>query len=209
MLNGLVSAGVLHDGTNLSYHSPLYAEFDIGAVNLNMDHIPRSSHVSWTKADSLARNAFKDIFEEKLRDVSFEIDCTDINCTSVAHKNHLEEFTLSVLSEMEAAAKQTLPNVLYGGNKCKNSSISGWNEYVKPFAEESRFWFNIWVSAGKPRSGELFAVMKSKKSQYKYAIRRLKRCTDIINNNILIESLVNNDKCIFAEIKKLKKNTWM
>ena len=46
--------------------------------------------------------------------------------------------------------------------------------------------------------------MKSKKSQYKYAIRRLKRCTDIINNNIFIESLVNNDKCIFAEIKKLK-----
>ena len=78
---------------------------------------------------------------------------------------------------------------------------------MKPFAEESRFWHALWSSAGKPRSGELFAIMKCKKSQYKMAIRRLKRCTDIINNDKLLESLLKKDKCIFKVVKSLRKKS--
>ena len=76
---------------------------------------------------------------------------------------------------------------------------------MKLFADESRFWFNVWASAGKPQSGELFVLMRTKKNHYKYAVQILKRCTDIINNDILIESLMNINKCIFKEIKKLRR----
>ena len=79
--------------------------------------------------------------------------------------------------------------------------------YVAPYAEESRFWHSLWTSAGKPRSGELYAFMKSKKSHYKYAVRRLKRCSDMIANDNLLESLLSPDKCIFEEVKKLRKKS--
>ena len=83
--------------------------------------------------------------------------------------------------------------------------MPGWTEYVEPYAEESRFWYSLWTSAGKPREGELFSIMKSKKSHYKYAVRKLKRCVDIVSNDKFLESLLKNDTDIFKEIKKLRK----
>ena len=47
--------------------------------------------------------------------------------------------------------------------------------------------------------------MKNKKSHYKYAVRRLKRCIDIINSDMLLESLLERDKCIFKAVKTLRK----
>ena len=47
--------------------------------------------------------------------------------------------------------------------------------------------------------------MKHARSQYSYAVRRLKRCNDITQNDKLLESL-NNNTCtdIFNEIRKLR-----
>ena len=43
MLDGLVSAGVIHDGLNLSNHSPIYAKFNVGALNFKLAKtVPRS-----------------------------------------------------------------------------------------------------------------------------------------------------------------------
>ena len=79
---------------------------------------------------------------------------------------------------MEQAVKESLPQIV-PGKVVRGGGISGWNNFVKPYAEESRFWSSLWISAGKLMSGELFTLMKSKKNQYKYAVRRIKRCTDI------------------------------
>ena len=105
---------------------------------------------------------------------------------------------------MENAAKETLPCTMKG-DQHRKKGIPGWTEYVKPFSGESRFWYNIRASVGKPQTGELFAIMKCKKNQYKFAVRRLKRCTDMINNDRFIQSLLNTDSSIFTEVNKLRK----
>ena len=104
---------------------------------------------------------------------------------------------------MELAGKECLPSIFPG--KAKSKGIPGWNTYVKPYSDESRFWHGLWAAAGKPLAGELFTIMKVKKHQYKYAVRRLKRCIDILKNDKLIESLLDEDKCIFDEVRKLRK----
>ena len=114
MTEGLISAGVLHDGSNLSYHSPIYAKFDIGAIDVKLEQNCKGSHVSWLNANEQAKANFKDCFEEKLSQISYNHKCLDVHCTSAVHKNHLEDFTITVLSEMESAAKFTLPKVVYG-----------------------------------------------------------------------------------------------
>ena len=45
---------------------------------------------------------------------------------------------------------------------------AGWEEFVKPYQDESKFWFSVWVSAGKPNNGDLYRVMKQANAQYKY-----------------------------------------
>ena len=52
---------------------------------------------------------FKSLLEETLSKISYSHDCSDVNRASEIHRNHLEDFTITLLSEMETVAKQTLP----------------------------------------------------------------------------------------------------
>ena len=105
---------------------------------------------------------------------------------------------MAIMESVEAAAKECLPVV--GSGKQKSFVTPGWNEYVKPFSEENKFWYSVWVSAGKPQQGSLFSVMKSSKLQYKYAVRRLKRANDNIQNDKFLKSVIDGGTNIFAEI---------
>ena len=69
----------------------------------------------------------------------------------------------------------------------KSKPVPGWNEHIKPYAEESKFWFNIWKSDGSPQSGPVFENMRHRKKQFKFAVRRLKRCNNRILNDKFIK----------------------
>ena len=62
----------------------------------------------------------------------------------------------------------------------------------------------MWLSEGKPTEGELFVNMRLSRKQFKYAVRRLKRCSDRIRNENLADSLFNDGGNIFQEVKKLR-----
>ena len=91
-----------------------------------------------------------------------------------------------------------------GSRSPKNTP--GWNEYVKPFHEEAKFWWSLWISSGKPNdpNDSIFVNMRSSKSQYKYAIRRLKKPTEEVQNSNFINSILNGSGSIFREIKKFR-----
>ena len=91
MIGSLLSAGVLHEGSNLSYHSPIYAKFDISGLNVKLEQNIESCQISWSKADQLDKENFKNLFEEKLCEISYNLDCSDVHCSSELHKNHLED----------------------------------------------------------------------------------------------------------------------
>ena len=118
----------------------------------------------------------------------------------MAHTVEMEDYTMAILEAVESAAKKCLPST-GGGGKEKSFITPGWNEYVKPFCDESKFWQSVWLSAGQPQNGSLFNVMKKSKIQYKYAIRRLNRANQKIQND---KFLVNGGTNIFQEIKKFR-----
>ena len=94
-----------------------------------------------------------------------------------------------------------------GGGGCgkdRSFIIPGWNEYVKPFCDESKFWFSVWLSAGQPQEGSLFSVMKESKLQYKYAVSRLKRANQKIQNDKFLQGVISGGTSIFTEIKKFR-----
>ena len=69
----------------------------------------------------------------------------------------ITENTISVLEAMEAAGAECLPYTSTYTNKKKRSKVlPGWTEYIQPYADESKFWYSLWTSAGKPCQGELF-----------------------------------------------------
>ena len=110
---------------------------------------------------------------------------------------------MSVLEAVEYAAVECL--ACTGGGKQgtgHNQVVPGWADYVRPYSEESKFWFATWQSAGKPRAGALFEAMLYSKRQYKYAIRRLKRANQKIQNDKYVESIISGGVNIFKEIRK-------
>ena len=84
--------------------------------------------------------------------------------------------------------------------------MPGWNEYVKPFQDESKFWFGVWKAAGCPDYGELHDIQRTTRMQYKYAVqvRRLKRTSNDIQPQKFIDGLLTGGKNIFSEIRKFR-----
>ena len=75
---------------------------------------------------------------------------------------------------------------------------------MKPYSEENKFWHSIWLSQGKPRFGDIYNNMRLSRLQYKYAVRRLKRCNDRIQTEKFISGIFENGRNIFDEIRKFR-----
>ena len=86
----------------------------------------------------------------------------------------------------------------------KSKGILDWNEYLKPYQAESKFWFGVQQAAGRPREGELFIFQRNAHMQYKYSIRRLKRAKSQILQDKFTQKLLNGGGDIFKEIKKFR-----
>ena len=85
--------------------------------------------------------------------------------------------------------------------------VPGWTEYVKAFSDESKFLCFVWLSSGKPGQGSLCDVMMDFKRQYEYAVRRLKKANDNIQNDKFVQGILQGGIDIFTEIKKFRGKT--
>ena len=84
-----------------------------------------------------------------------------------------------------------------------HSVMPGWNEHIKPYSDEAKFWHQLWLSAGRPLFGDIFINMKFSKKQFKFAVRRLKRCRENIQNEKFLTSLLENNGNFYDEIRKM------
>ena len=101
---------------------------------------------------------------------------------------------------MEQAGRESLPIIKTG--KSSKVTMPGWNEHIKPYSDEAKFWHQLWLSAGRPLFGDIFINMKFSKKQFKFAIRRLKRCREKIQNEKFLTSLLENNGNFYDEIRK-------
>ena len=203
--NLVLEAGVIHSGENVSNHSAIYCKVDIGRIDLSMESVKLKPKPSWEKADEEHKVEFSNYLVDKLGDIEIP-DC--IGCTNSAcnvHDDDIEWYSSEVLGAVNAAAHASLPLSGGGGAGGGDSQrIPGWNEHVKPFKSESVFWHSVWVSSGCPNRGDLYHVMKSSKLQYKYAVRRLKRASERLQNDQFVQELLKGDSNIFSELKKYR-----
>ena len=208
-LSALEEAGVVHDAGNTSNHSPIYAKFNVGNLNVETEQPKCIKRTKWDKATDIAKDNYKDLVSGKLEQIILPdcVNCINLHC--MEHAEQLELYTMAVLEAVETAAQESLPSVGGGSSRAdggcgRYGRWAGWTEYVKPYYEESKFWRSIWQSAGQPSQGDLFDMMHSTKSQYKYAIRRLKRAKDKIENDKFVNSIISGGVNIFDEIKRFR-----
>ena len=205
MYNHVVEAGVIHSGENPSNHSPIYTKLKLDSIDICTKSAKNTRKVSWSKASEEAKKNYINTVTSKLNSVPVPgcVHCMDLQCS--VHTEELEDYTMNVLEALESAAKECLPSTGGGSNNKQHSFVvPGWSEYVKPYSEDSKFWHAVWLSAGKPSQGSLHDVMLSCKCQYKYAVRRLKRANQSIQNDKFVQGVLGGGLNIFQEIKKFR-----
>ena len=87
------------------------------------------------------------------------LSCTDPNCNDEAHYSHLCKFYEDITNLLSDAA---IPTKAY--NSSSKHFVLGWNALVSESRQAARESFLIWRSAGSPRYGPLFDIMKTKRA---------------------------------------------
>ena len=198
-----MEAGVIHSGENPSNHSPIFTRIDLGSVDISMEKSEDSRRVNWSKSSSEARKKYQDTVRDRLAQLTVPdcAKCRDVHCST--HMEDMESYTTDLLEILAVSGQECLAST--GGGKIRarqDHNIAGWVQYVRPYSDESKFWFATWCSAGKPRGGHLYDAMQYSKCQYKYAVRRLKRANNKLQNDKFVQGLLRGGCDIFQEIKK-------
>ena len=182
LLKTVIEAGVIHSGQNTSNHSPIYSKIAVEQLDHTIELEICPNMISWNKASNEAKVNYKEVLRSYLGAIHVpeSLSCLDIHCKG--HKSEIDKYTMNVLESIENASVYCLPSTKPNPKRRKDI-VPGWTELVKPYADENKFWQSVWLSEGKPSWGYSYECMLNSKRQYKYAIRRLKRCNDRIQND--------------------------
>ena len=204
LYNDVTESGVIHSGDNPSNHSPIYLKMRLGELDYKTEKVKVEKRVKWSRSSNEAKELFVNTLAERLDNINIPdcVACRDVHCNQ--HMEQMEEYTIAILETVETAAKDCLHST--GAARATVGQVPGWNQYVKPFSDESKFWCATWLSAGQPRAGPLYKIMLYSKNQYKHAVRRLKRANDKIQNDKFVQSLLlgGTSTNIFQAIKKYR-----
>ena len=73
------------------------------------------------------------------------------------HYCELQLFHDAIVKACVESGKQCIAHTSKSG---KTSALTGWNEFVKPYRDDSIFWHNIWRQCGSPRNAVVADVMR-------------------------------------------------
>ena len=82
--------------------------------------------------------------------------------------------------------------------------MPGWKEQVAPQREAAIFWHSIWLSAGRPNTGQLFKIRKRTRSQFQHAVRRVRKAADSIKSQKLFEASLWGGGDLLDELRKTR-----
>ena len=166
-----------------------------------------SNKPAWNKATSQQINAYRDNLRQSLENINIfaaAFSCQNVNCSDPDHIAVIDEYTSKLTSVIDDTVTRNIPA---SSGQHKNCEIVGWNQYVKPYRDEAKFWHSVWTSYGRPENNQIHNIMKTSKNQYHYAVRRAKRNeANIRKENFLDQCLSNDTNSILKELKNKRKS---
>ena len=214
--NIILESGAIHDPDNVSGHSPIYVKVNLQKANNPPEKICRKPMLNWAGSSPEQRETYSQHLEELLSQDLFAspecLQCQDILCHHADHREQIDQVSKDLLSAVVDSAWENLETTkgTTGDQGSRAHTIPGWNDLVKPYQGEAKFWYSLWLSSGKPIHSsvpgvehDLFTYMKTSRNQYHYAVRRAQNKLKIIENDKLLSKIDSPD--IFEDIKKACK----
>ena len=115
----------------------------------------------WSKASTDNTENYRTELKSELDDVTITegLKCNDINCTDPQHHVDMENFYSLLTDLIDSSVKNNIP-MSDPSKIVKNNVVPGWNDQVRPFREDAKFWNAIWVLCGRPLNCQVYWFMK-------------------------------------------------
>ena len=159
--------------------------------------------IDWSKVKLETQIRYYEITDALLSNVkvpSSVLNCNDINCIDVKHRQDIAQFYDDICNCLKCASDQAIP----GKARSNFTPMPGWNEHLRGIYKESQDAFHMWRINGKPRQGQIFESMKVARSRFKYARRAVARNEESLRADALAHSLDNGDcKSFWKEVKRI------
>jgi len=107
-VKAVTEANVIHSGSNLSDHSPIYCKINVGQLDAKIEKEVLRKVPSYKRANFDERELFKQSTKHNLSNINIPtcIDCQDIHCSLPDHQENIENYCLEVLQSIEIAAEK-------------------------------------------------------------------------------------------------------
>ena len=120
--------------------------------------VPR--RLNWKKAEKEQLNMYRTELQMRLEELEEPdcLQCIDVKCQDISHSEVRDRYVLDVMSswvEASYVSIPTAPPTRPSGSKQKKERLPGWNENCEPLCSKAKFWYAVWLSAGRPSTGEL------------------------------------------------------
>ena len=209
LLDCIEDAGPVHLGDNLSRHSPIMIKIKLShAANHKVEQpeIPRLRRPAWFKATHENKNQYTELLDKKLKELETpnSLNCRDATCKCKEHNEQRDKHVIDILCNLVETSYTCIPltaNPTKDG-KSNFKSVPGWKENVGPLKSDSLFWHSVWVSAGRPSSGQLQQVMSYTCRKYHIVVKQAKRMASNCKTIEALEAAKDGDAALIKELKK-------
>ena len=130
------------------------------------------------------------------------ISCNNFSCKQ--HDDYITQKLEEAIDIFKFCANSTIPSKTYASGKKR---IQGWNDFVKPYKDESLWWHDIWKSVGSPTTGPLADKRRLTRSKYHWAVKKARRDTEMLILNESAKQLASKSFREFWKTMKRIKGT--
>ena len=169
LFNSVLEYYSLHEGTNLSFHSPIIIMLHINVEYSSCHTTTNIPKPKWQESTIHDLREYANALDKVLREIQIPweaLQCCDKSCTM--HYNELQLLHDAIVKACVESGKECIAHTSKSG---KTSALTGWNEFVKPYRDDSIFWHNIWTKCGSPRNAVVADVMRRARKEYHNSVR--------------------------------------
>lgn len=204
LFSNIVRYAPMHEGDNLSDHSPVEMQLSLNIPRkLNVLSRATSAKRSWHRASEENVMNYKLKLRALLSRITVPYDALRRNVSVSEYDATMDAIRVyhdSIVQACIDAATATIPRV-------KKKRKAGWGQHCEPQRKQAILWNNIWKQSGSPQTGWVHAIRQSTRNAYRRASRWVTRNQEKLQAEKMTESLHRGQQRNFwTEVQRMKRS---
>ena len=133
------------------------------------------------------------------------LSCHDVKCQKSSHSEERDKYVMDMMSAWVEASYCCIPMAPppHPTGAGKVQQLPGWKDNCAPLGEKAKFWYSVWISAGRPATGELHRLMVGTRVKFRAAVRRARSEANSAKAQVMLMAAQSGDQQLLSEMRKV------